>query len=335
MTENEKEDNYEIFEKHPEVITLKSSLNGMSKDVLKKTTDSFRTEISQLSSKITQLKKTRQEHNAEARHYRNMRDNVTGDKFSEINRMREEAAKEKELRDNCNDQIRANKELREQFKEQVRAAWAKVNDLRDKYYKMKNEVGVLPEDITNEIRDLEWKQQTTSIDPEEDALVTKRIIELYEKAYTAHKIGYSSSDLDNAIEEAKRLSEEHDNAHENVLRYHEEGQKHHERMQQLYKEMDESRTGGNNLHEKFSEARQGADLAHKRIVELYDRIKFNQFMMDIIDDEEIRRRHEKSSKLRDERLQETKEKQTSSKRLSLDELKLLMGEDEEDEEDQE
>ena len=80
----------------------------------------------------------------------------------------------------------------------------------------------------------------------------------------------------------------------------------------------------------MSEARKAADTAHQRIVELYDRIKLNQVLLDLIEDEQTRRRQEKFLKFKEERIAETKEKQSSSKRLTLDELKLLMGVDEED-----
>ena len=50
----------EEFQDHPEVIDLKKKLTGMSKDSMKKTTDDVRSEISQLSSKIDQLKKLRE-----------------------------------------------------------------------------------------------------------------------------------------------------------------------------------------------------------------------------------------------------------------------------------
>jgi uncharacterized coiled-coil DUF342 family protein len=323
----------EEFQDNLEVQDLKKKLPGMSKDSMKKTTDEIRTEISQLSSKIKQLKKTREEYNAQARHHRSMRDNVSDEKFIEIERIQNEANKHKEIRDECNLQIRTNKELREKLRDELREAWNKVNDLRQKYYKMKDEVGVLPEDLTQEIRDLEWKQQTESLDPDEDAELTKRISELYEKAYTAHVIGYSSDELEEAINTAKKLSDEHEKAHLNVLHYHEEGQKHHQKMLDCYKQLDGMRTSGSGLHEKYLEARNSADIAHQKIVEIYERIKVNQFLMDLIDDEQIRRRQERSQKLKKERIEETKKKQSSSKRMTLDELKLLMDDEEEDAEE--
>jgi len=79
----------EEFADHPEIISLKKKLPGMSKDVMKKTTDTIRTEISQLTSKISQLKKTREEHNANARHFRAMRDNVSDERSIEINQIRD------------------------------------------------------------------------------------------------------------------------------------------------------------------------------------------------------------------------------------------------------
>ncbi len=322
------------FNEHPEAIELQKSLSGMSKDVMKKNTDALRADISQLSSKIDQLKKARAEHNADARHHRNMRNNVSEEKATVIEKLREEANIEKDLRDKCNEQIRSNKARREEVKDEIRDAWAKVRDLRDRYYKMKDEVGVLPEQLTEEIRDLEWQQQTSSLTPDEDAATTKRITELYEKAYSAHLIGYSSEDLEQAVEFAKALSTEHDTAHQNVLEYAEKGQVHHERMTKLYDKINESRAGGSGLHEKYMESRQAADIAHTKIVELYERIKLIQHLLDLIDDEQIRRRHEKSQKIREERIQETKEKQSSSKRMTLEELRLLMGDDEEEDEEE-
>jgi len=279
------------------------------------------------------LKKARAEHNADARHHRNMRNNVSDEKFAIIEKLREEATNEKELREKCNEQIRNNKARREEVKEEIRAAWTKVKELRERYYKMKDEVGVMPEQLTDEIRDLEWQQQTTQLTPDEDAAMTKRIIELYEKAYSAHIIGYSSDETEKAVEFAKALSEEHDTAHQNVLEYAEKGQVHHERMTKLYEKIDESRAGGSGLHEKYMDSRQAADIAHKKIVELYEKIKLNQHLLDLIDDEQIRRRHEKSQQIRKERIQETKEKQSSNKRMTLEELRLLMGDDEEEDEE--
>ncbi|MBN1330224.1 MAG: hypothetical protein JXA54_12190 [Candidatus Heimdallarchaeota archaeon] len=321
------------FESHPEVVSLRNQLAGMSKDLLKKTSDKLRTDISQISSKIDLLKKKREECNSEARHYKNMRNNVTDEKYSEISKMREEAEREKELRDNCNEQIKINKAKRDELKESLREAWTKVKELRDKYYQMKDEVGVLPEDITNEIRELEWKQQTTTLDPEDDVFLTKRITELYEKAYTAHLIGFSSEELNTSIEKAKQLSTEHEEAHQNVIQYHEHGQKHHQRMQFLYEQIDERRSGGSDLHEKYVALREEANLAHEKIVVLYDTIKLNQFMMDLIDDEQTRRRHEKTQQIQEEKKEETIKKQASNKRLTLEELRLLMGDGEEDEEE--
>ena len=321
------------FEDHEEVIELRKKLKGLSKDQIKKHLGDLRLDTTQLSSQIDQLKKKRGEENAQARHYRSMRDNVSEEKFREIEKLRTEADKHKELRDQCNEEIRINKKRREELKEEIRAAWAKVRELRDKYYKMKDEVGVMPEEVTNEIRDLEWRQQTESLTPDEDVELTKRITELYEKAYAAHLIGYSAEDLDENVELAKRLSTEHDQAHQNVLDNHEKGQEHHEKMSAIYEQLNKMRSGGNTLHDKYLEARQAADLAHQKIVENYEKIKLKQYMMDILDDEQIRRRHEKSLKIREERIAQTKEKSSSSKRLSLDELRLLMGEDEEEDEE--
>ena len=271
----------------------------------------------------------REEHNSQARHHRSMRDNVSDDKFAQVERLQEAANKEKELRDECNTQIQFNKARREELRDELRSAWDKVKDLRQKYYKLKDEVGVLPEDITQEIRDLEWKQQTTSLEPDDDAEITKRISELYEKAYAVHIIGYSTDELEIAINTAKKLTDEHEKAHQNVLHYHEEGQKHHQKMLDLFKQLDGMRTTGSGLHEKYLEARHAADIAHQKIVELYERIKVNQYLMDMIDDEQMHRRRERSQKLKEERIEETKKKQSSSKRMTLEELKLLMGDDEE------
>ena len=327
-----KENNFEEeFSEHPEVIELKKNLNSMSKDGIKKITTTLQTEISQMSSSIRQLKKKREEHNAQARHYRAMRNNVSEEKFEIIDKLQKEAENAKEMRENCNEQIRINKQLREELKEEIRAAWAKVKDLREKYYQMKDEVGVMPEELTNEIRELEWQQQTSSLSPDEDAELTKRIANLYEKAYAAHLIGYSSDELEQTVQKAKSLSEKHDQAHERVVANAEQGQIHHEKMIELYEKINEIRGTGGDLHGRFIEERQAADSTHQNIVDLYEKIKLKQYLLDLIDDEQIRRRHEKSQQLKEQQIQKTKEKSSSSKKLTLDELRLLMGENEEEE----
>ena len=328
-----KENNFEEeFSDHPEIIELKQNLSSMSKDSIKKITTALQTDIAQMSSSIKQLKKKREEHNAQARHYRSMRNNVSEEKAEIIEKLQAEANNEKELRDKCNEQIQQSKQLREELKEKIRVAWTKVKDLREKYYQMKDEVGVMPEDLTNEIRELEWEQQTSSLSPDEDAELTKRIAELYEKAYTAHLIGYSSDELEETIQKAKSLSEQHDQAHEKVITNAEQGQIHHEKMKELYDKIKEIRGTGGDLHGRYLEERQAADITHQNIVDLYEKIKLNQYLLDLIDDEQIRRRHEKSQQLKEQQIQKTKEKSSTSKKLTLDELRLLMGEDDEEEE---
>lgn len=340
MTENnystEKEsslenDLEELFRDNSEVIALKNNLPSMSKDNMKKIADGFRMEIAQLSNNINELKKKREEYNSEAKHYRTMRNNVSDEKFVLIEKLTEQAKKERELREEYNEHIRTNKNRREQLKAEVRSAWEKVKDLRERYFRMKEEVGVMPDELTNEIRRLEWEQQTSSLSPDEDAEFTKKISELYEKAYAAHLIGFSSDELDHAIQTAKALSEEHDKAHQNVLLYATKGQEHHEKMLKLYEEINKMRSGGNTLHDRYLEARQAADITHQKIVELYEKIKLKQYLMDIIDDEQNKRRYEQSVKLREEKVKETEQKKSSSKRLTLDELRLLMDDQEEEE----
>ena len=322
----------EQFADHSEVISLKQRLKGMSKDSMKKLVDELRLEISQMSSNIAQLKQARAEHNAQARHFRQMRNNVSADRAATMEDLREQAAYEKEQRDACNEEIRVNKQLREELKPKIHAAWAKVKELRAQYFKMKDEVGQMPEDIQKEIDELEWKQQTSSLTPEEDAELTRQIVELLEKIDQAESIGYSSGELDKAVEEAKALSVMHDEAHEKVVSYAQKSQEHHEKMLSLYQELDEFRSGGSDLHERFLEAREAADATHSRIVGLYERIKLNQYLLDLIDDEQTLRRQEQDKQLREERIAQTKEKSSSSKRLTLNELRLLMGTEDEEEE---
>ncbi|MBD3192819.1 MAG: hypothetical protein GF308_19425 [Candidatus Heimdallarchaeota archaeon] len=324
----------EKFSENPEVISLQKKLATMSKTELKDTTITLREEISDTASTIKQLKNKRAEHNSQARHYRQMRNNITDKRFGSIQELREEAAHEKELRDHCNEQIQKLKDRRDELNKLIREAWGVVKELREDYYDLKDEVGMVPEEITQEIRDLEWKQQTTPIPPEEDAELTKRIAELYEKAYAAHSLGVSSDQIEDSVEKAKRLSQEHDEVHEKVLALAEESQEHHKRMIALYEKLDELHSGGSDLHEKYLEARQAADAVHQRIVDLYERIQLNQFIIDLLDDEKARRRFEKIKELKKEKISKTKEKQSSGKKLTLNELRLLMGETDEEMEEE-
>jgi uncharacterized coiled-coil DUF342 family protein len=320
----------EKFKDHPEALSLKEKLNGMSKDEMKKITDTLRLEINQLSSTISDLKKTREEYNNEARHYRQMRNNTNDEKFSRIEILQEEALQEKELRDECNQQVQEYKERREQLKEQMAAAWEKVNALQDKYRKVQNDIGVMPGEINEELKELEWKQQTSSLSPEEDAELTKRIAELLEKSRALEKIGFSPKELDEAQTEAKNLSEEHDTVHEKLVQMAEEGQRHHQRMIDIYEQLDGMRSSGTDLHSKYLENRNAADITHQKIVELYEKIKLNQYLLDLIDEERMRRRHERSMEIKKEKIAETRAKKSSNKRLTLNELRLLMGEEEEE-----
>lgn len=320
----------EQFKDDTEVVKLKAKLPGMSKSEIKTTTDNLRAEISQLSNTIKELKKKRAEHNAEARHYRSMRNNANDEKSQAIEKLKAQAEEEKEMRDEYNEKIRENKEQREKLSTRTRETWAKVKELQERYYRMKDEVGVMPEELTNEIRELEWKQQTTSLSPDEDADLTKKISELYEMAYTAHLIDFDSEELEQTIALAKKLSKEHDEAHENVVRFAEKSQEHHEKMLALYDKINQAYSGGNILHEKFLFARKAADTAHQKIVETYEKIKLRQYLLDLIDDEQIRRRHEQTMKLMEEKKEETEKKRKSNKRLTLDELRLLMREENEE-----
>ena len=90
------------------------------------------------------------------------------------------------------------------------------------------------------------------------------------------------------------------------------------------------------LRGKIPRARRWQNLRNKQVDQMDiasgkypSKVRLNQHLMDMIDDEQMHRRHERSQKLKEERIVETKKKQTSSKRMTLEELRLLMGDDEE------
>jgi uncharacterized coiled-coil DUF342 family protein len=331
----ESEEEEEDFEDNPEVVELKENLKTLSAEQIKEKQEELRKEISHLSSGIKDLKKRRGEYNAQARHYRAMRDNQNKIQGNTRDELYQQAQEAKELRDKCNEEIQQLKERRENLVSLKQSAWEKVKKKQEKQSGFREEYGFIPKDIDERIEELEWKQQTESLPPKEHTEITEELKDLYQKKQKAQIISSTSSSVDSAVTKAKQLSEEHDEVHQKILDLSDNSQKYHEQMIELYDQLNNPDNSSNELHEQYMEARQAADQCHQRIVNFYKEIKLYQYLYDLLDDELSSRRHEKAVQRKEEKIEKSKKKRKAGEKMTLDELRLVMGVTEEGEEEKE
>jgi len=184
-------------------------------------------------------------------------------------KLMDEAAQIQTRRDELNKQVHELKLKREMIKQQLQK---KRGGTKTKISRRGHSTAV-ERSLSREIRNLEWKIQTSSLTLEEEKRVMKQI-----KTLESRLIPLQSSRINKATEaqddeELKELRKKMNEYHNAMCSYAQESQHCHTRMNELIKQAKQTRAEANETHRLFVETKKNADEAHKEYIQHIMQIK--------------------------------------------------------------
>ncbi|MFX1300775.1 MAG: coiled-coil protein, partial [Promethearchaeota archaeon] len=189
---------------------------------------------------------------------------------AEAPQIHDEISEQRDARDELNVEVQRQKELRDKETERARELQEQLNALRGKRRGQEGYVSL--EDMQREFRELEWKQQTTTLTVDEEKAVIEEMERLSKAIASTPKDAPKPADL---TEEMEKLWQEIQDARNKAQKHHEkmvglveEAQLKHQNVIQLSQNLDPTRTEAGEAHQMYVQCLQEADEMRERLDEL-------------------------------------------------------------------
>jgi phosphoserine phosphatase len=238
----------------------------------------------------------------------------------------EEMSTQRERRDELNAEVQRQKMLRDDANEQARLLQEQLQELRAQNGQRRDYVPL--EELQRQFRELEWKQQTSSLSIDEE----RALLDEMDRLSKAMKTAPTNDSL------PMNQSEEMDQLWQLIQDTRDKAQEHHEKMIALVEEAQQTHQSIVNLSQGLGPARSEIDEAHQMYVQCLQEADEMRERLDVLQNEErdlkaqldtIRKGRKAAREAREkvalEQLAEqAKVKQQAGKKLSMEELRALM-----------
>lgn len=256
--------------------------------------------------------------------WRDRRDELRGDQP----RVHDEISEQRNARDELNAEVQRLKTLRDEELENARVLQDKLQGLRDAGSSHKTLVS--REELQRRFRELEWKQQTTSLSIDEERALLEELESLSKAMENTLQTNPTTSQTDEAdslwqqMQKARDRAQEH---HEAMITLVEEAQQMHQNIVQLSESFDPSRTEINEAHKMYVQCLQEADEMRERLEVLRSQEVELQKKLDSIRNQRKETRKAQEKAAMDKLAEQAREKQKAGQKLSMQELRALMESD--------
>ncbi|UCE73520.1 MAG: phosphoserine phosphatase [Methanomassiliicoccales archaeon] len=216
---------------------------------------------SKLNKKAEQYRRRRDKFNNTARRWADKRDKLNGQSRENI----EKANSHRKERDTLNDLVKKAKEERENWNKKVSEAQSKLGGLKKKHLPKD---GITLEKLKREVRNLEFKQQTTVLSVEKERELLELLSDVQSQIREREKLLEGNKEIQEALKKRNEAKEKAEDAHGLVSEHAESAQKEHDAMCKFYDEGDRLRREADGAQIEFKKAKLAADEAHKNHVEM-------------------------------------------------------------------
>ncbi len=291
-----------------------------------------------LNDRLEALDKQAQEAYAETERLIEKRDKLN-DQFKQL---REETRALKAERDSINEKVQTLKAQRNETRttvhpviDEIKAAREKITDLKKKTPRRRQQ------DLQQELDDVEWKIQTTSLDLKEEKELIQQVKQLEIQLSAYKKIGKQTKRIAELQQGLKAVDETSEKLHAELSALAQEGQEIHQQMVAKIEEAKKIKQEADAAHNMYLLTREKARQLDEEIRKVLGERRRNRDL-DRQQREEQRQSQEKQRQ-QDEAAKKTVEKELKEKlgsqardklqrgeKLSWDEFQLLADEDEEE-----
>lgn len=238
----------------------------------------------------------------------------------------DEISEHRTARDELNAEVQRQKQLRDNESEHARTLQEKLHKLRGERAPQQEFISL--EELQRRFRELEWKQQTTSLSIDEERVLLEEMEYLSKAMESARNSeprppnGNEEMDaLWQEIQNARNKTQEH---HEKMIALVEEAQQKHQNVIGLSKSLGPTRTEVEEAHQMYVQCLQEADEMRNRLEELRSQEVELKTKLDAIRRDRKTARQALEKAAMEKIAEQARVKQQTGKKLNMEELRALM-----------
>ncbi|MHA1650627.1 MAG: hypothetical protein ACTSYB_10580 [Candidatus Helarchaeota archaeon] len=295
-------------------------------------------------------KKLQANYRDEITKYRNLRDQLK----EEIKILREEALKEKQIRDSINNEVAklkndrsaANAQIAE-LKKKRNTAWEEVkkirNSLREIINRQKDSKRKLKKvyPLMKRLEELDWTIMTKTMPFEKEQEIMNQIdqivneIAIHQREFDYNTITLDFEEAKKQIDELKELAQQYhelmlqtvadgEKIHARILELVKESEKHHQNMLDLFAKIEPLKEQEEEAHQNMVKNIKELELLEKGKQEIYKELRAIEKKFAYLKHLETLKKLEEQEKILDQKAQEAFAKYQSGKKLTMTEFSLLL-----------
>lgn len=281
-------------------------------------------ELERISRQLSVLREQVDNANDGIRGYVEKREKLN-EKFKKLRQVIHEFKKE---RDNLNAKVKTLKEQREKARTEIKTRIEDIKVHNEKIAELKNKtMRENRRDMQKEFDDIEWKIQTTPLDMREEKRLMDRVKQLETQLSVHKKIDQHIKGISERRREIASFEENADAVHKELTEIAEKSQDIHAKMMDKIVESKDIKAEADGLHSNYVQAKEQIRPIREEIKKLIEKKRKLQIAIRKEDDE---KKKNVEQALRERLGSQAKEKLHRGEKLSLDEFKLLVDDDQQD-----
>jgi len=269
----------------------------------------------------------------------------------QVKKTHQEISELKTERDSINEKVKLLKLQRDDIRAKTTPITEEINGIKDKIDELKKKVPhERQQDLQEELDAIEWKIQTTSLDLQEEKGLIENVKQLETLLKSYKKIDLKYKKIKGLLTQRQTLEAQADVFHKELTDLAKKSQEIHSQMIEKVNAAKVGRAQADSLHQAYIKTKEGILLFHVKIAELTGQLQGLRASMreedkarQIAYEQAIREKQqatketqqatkEKQQAIKEKLGAEARDKLQKGEKLSWNEFQLVMGDDNEDDE---
>ena len=281
-------------------------------------------EEDRLEGVASSLFEKRDELNRQAEHWKKERDQLN----ESVKELQGKARQEKEERDRINGRVAEIKKRVEGLRLELAEKRGSMEGLDEELEESRRRLRSRRR-LEEELRNLEWELSTTPTLEirDKEAVLVERAKEIRLELDEHSKLDAQDDRYLHSLADSKAIEVEIRRGRDEMQELHEVSQEHHERMLALYRKADEDRKQSDEAHKRFVEFLNGIKNVNGELDKVMAELRGRRKELKELDRRVAMRRSRSLGEKRKELAEEAKRKLEAGEKLTLEEMKLIYGEE--------
>jgi uncharacterized coiled-coil DUF342 family protein len=273
--------------------------------------------IEELTQKLSVIEEQREKLNAEAREWAEKRDKLNG----QFKALRGEILEFKSERDRLNEKVKELKQQREKARTELHSKIEEIKKLSIEIKAiMKKKPSKSLKTLLDEIKNIEWKIQTSSLDLKEEKELVERVKQLEIQLNIHKKIDQLNQKILELRSETKALEINAKRYHKELTQNAQKSQQIHAKMLEKIEESEKLKIEADSMHKLFLQTRERAKPIQEEFLEISNQLRM---LNAEIQREEDEKKKKNESALREKLENRAREKLKRGEKLTWEEFQLL------------